>query len=85
MLWVSFYADYFDDTDLALEALRRGYVDLAGTNVGMMWSPYRNPVRADPRFKEILRDIGLVDYFRTSGNWADYCSPIPGGDDFECR
>ncbi len=41
-------------------------------------------LRADPRFKEIVRDVGLVDYWRASGNWGDYCKPV-GNDDFECH
>ena len=85
MLWLAAFADYFDDADLALAALRRSYVDFGGTNVGMIWRPYRNPLRHDARFKDILRDLGLVDYFRDSGNWGDYCRPISGGADFECN
>jgi TolB-like protein len=84
MLWLAGFADHFNDTDLALSALRRSYVDLGGTNIGMLWRPMRNPLRADPRFKDIVRDLGLVDYFRASGNWGDFCRPLPGGDDFEC-
>ena len=85
MLWLAAFADYFDDADLALAALRRSYVDLGGTNVGMLWRPYRNPLRHDPRFKDIVRDLGLVDYFRATGSWGDYCRPTPGGADFECH
>jgi TolB-like protein len=84
MLWLAAFADYFDDGDLALAALRRSYVDLGGTNIGMIWRPYRNPLRSDPRFKDILRDLGLVENFRESGNWGDYCRPLSGGADFEC-
>ncbi|HWN37163.1 MAG TPA: FlgO family outer membrane protein [Gammaproteobacteria bacterium] len=84
MLWLAGFADHFNDTDLALSALRRSYVDLGGTNIGMLWRPMSNPLRADPRFKDIVRDLGLVDYFRASGNWGDFCRPLPGGDDFEC-
>ena len=84
MLWLAAFADYFDDGDLALAALRRSYVDFGGTNVGMIWRPYRNPLRSDPRFKDILRDLGLVENFRESGNWGDYCRPLSGSADFEC-
>ena len=85
MLLVSFLADHFDDSDLTLAALRRAYVDLGGTNIGLMWRQYRSPVLSDPRFKDILRDLGLTDYFRASGSWNDFCRPLAGSDDFECR
>jgi len=86
MMWVAGFADHFGDSELALEALRRSYVDLGGTNIGMLWRPYHDKqLHNDPRFKEILRDLGLVDYFRASGNYGDFCAPIAGGADFECR
>jgi TolB-like protein len=84
MLTVSRMADYFGDKDLTLAALRRSYVDLRGTNIGILWRPYRSDVRSDARFKEILRDLGLVDYFRTSGKWGDFCRPL-SADEFECH
>jgi TolB-like protein len=71
------------DKDLALDALRRLFVDLHGGFTVALWSPDPN-MRADPRFKALLRDMGLVDYFRTSGQWGDFCKPI-GKDDFECH
>src|SRR5665213_2498843 len=72
------------DTDTALAAQRRTYVDLAGNNAGDLWFPIYKSMRSDPRFKKTLRDLGLVDYWRTSGNWGDYCKPV-GKDDFECH
>jgi hypothetical protein len=41
-------------------------------------------VRTDPRYKQILREMKLVDYFRSTGNWVDFCKPV-GADDFECH
>jgi adenylate cyclase len=86
MLWLAAYADHFGDSDLALAALRRSYVDFGGTNIGMLWRPYRDSqMHNRPGFKEILRDIGLVGYFRESGNYGDYCEPLAGSEDFACR
>jgi hypothetical protein len=32
----------------------------------------------------MLRDIGLVQYWRATGNWGDFCRAV-GAADFECR
>jgi hypothetical protein len=81
---IAAFAALLGDTDMALAAQRRTYVDLAGNNAGDLWFPIYESMRSDPRFKKILRDLGLVDYWRTSGNWGDYCKPV-GTDDFECH
>jgi TolB-like protein len=78
------YADHFGDRDVALEALRRQYIDHKSTYFSYLWDPFETQLRADPRFKQILRDMGLVDYFRASGKWNEFCKPV-GKDDFECR
>jgi TolB-like protein len=86
-LWMDYvakYADHYGDKDLALVALRRAYVDWRSGAVHNLWRPYETNLRTDPRFKEIVRNIGLVDYWRSSSNWGDYCKPV-GEDDFECQ
>jgi TolB-like protein/Tfp pilus assembly protein PilF len=78
------YADHFGDRDLGLAAYRRSYVELDNPNYIALWEPYETGLRSDPRFKDLLRDLGLVDYYRASGNWGDFCKPV-GKDDFECH
>jgi hypothetical protein len=39
-------------------------------------------VRQLPRFKEFMREISLVNYWKKFG-WPDLCRPV-GDDDFEC-
>jgi hypothetical protein len=46
------------------------------------WSPPYALLRKRDRFKILLRNAGLVDYWRTRG-WPDLCRPI-GADDFVC-
>jgi TolB-like protein len=83
MITVALYADHFGDKDIALAALRRAFVDHREIAFFLLWYPYETDLHADPRFKQILRDLGLVDYFRASGKWPDFCKPV-GKDDFEC-
>ncbi len=44
-----------------------------------IWLPYDPGMRTDARFKVLLRDLGLADYFRASGNWGDFCKPVGQG------
>ncbi len=69
--------------DLALAALRRAY-DRGSYDYFNLWFPSESGFRTDPKFKAMLRDFGLVDYWRSTGNWGDFCKPV-GADDFECH
>jgi TolB-like protein len=81
---IAMFADHFGDKDIALAALRGAFVDHREIAFPLLWYPYETDLHADPRFKQILRDLGLVDYFRASGKWPDICKPV-GKDDFECH
>jgi tetratricopeptide (TPR) repeat protein len=83
---VALWAAWFDDEELALDAMetmsRQGNIL---ENWGFaLWRPLFQEVRRTPRFKALLRDIGLVDYWRATGNWGDFCKPM-GKNDFECK
>jgi TolB-like protein/DNA-binding transcriptional ArsR family regulator len=82
---VAIWAAYFGETELALRLVREYLLD--GNNrylVFLVWRHIFKDVRRLPGFKQLLRDLGLVDYWRESGNWATLCRPL-GDDDFECR
>jgi hypothetical protein len=79
---IAFYASYFGDHALALDIFRELRKANAYTMVEM-WRPMHKPMRQLPGFKDLLRDMGLVDYWRATGNWGDYVHPV-GDDDFEC-
>lgn len=41
---------------------------------GILFRPALAPVRRDPRFIPLASRIGLVRYWRASGNWPDFCN-----------
>jgi adenylate cyclase len=77
------YAGHFGDVELALASLRRALADMHGGMVHVVWFPDLARTRRTEGFKILLRDIGLVDYWYTTGNWGDFCRPAGDGD-VEC-
>lgn len=80
---IAVWALYFGDPELALKI----YTEILETNFTsylVMWRPIYKEMRCLAGFKDVLRDLGLVEYWRSTGNWGDYCRPI-GDDDFECE
>jgi hypothetical protein len=80
--WVYFSGD----TDFVFDILARidSFTSIGRGRAlpGLIWNRTMSDLRQTPRFKELAREIGLVDYWREFG-WADNCRPI-GTDDFEC-
>jgi TolB-like protein/DNA-binding winged helix-turn-helix (wHTH) protein len=75
------WAAHYGDERLALELLSRS---LHGSTLHayIAWLPVFADVRRLPEFKQLVREIGLVDYWRATG-WPDVCRPA-GSDDFDC-
>ncbi len=84
MVQLAYYADRFGDRDTTFAALRWLVIDRHPLDVTVLWRDWHSGVRADPRFKELLRELKIADYYRASGNWGDFCKPTTG-DDFECH
>lgn len=81
---VAIWAAYWGETELALR-LTSEFL-LSGGNkllVFLLWRKIYEDVRALPAFKQLLIDLGLVEYWRKKGNWGMFCRPV-GDDDFEC-
>jgi len=81
---IAIYAGHYGDPDLVVTALRRALRDRNGLLHHALWFPDMVAARRTGAFKALVRDLGLVDYWRAAGDWGDFCRPL-GADDFECR
>jgi TolB-like protein len=78
---IAVWAASFGDPEFALDAVEKA-TNLQGVSADGLWFPAMKEVRQLPRFKEFVREIGLVDYWNEFG-WPDICRPLGNGD-FEC-
>jgi tetratricopeptide (TPR) repeat protein len=71
-------ATMLGDLNLAEEYLSRfGILD--------PWDSRHRELRKREGFKNWVRTNGMLDYWRASGNWSDFCRPLPETEnDFEC-
>jgi adenylate cyclase len=81
--WIAIWASYFEEHELALQ-VNREVIGSDSTTIWTIWRPIHKGMRQLPGFKDFVREIGLVDYWRTTGKWGDFCHPV-GEDDFECE
>jgi DNA-binding winged helix-turn-helix (wHTH) protein/TolB-like protein len=47
------------------------------SNIGFLFGPATSPLREDRRFVELARTLGLLDYWRATGRWPDFCGTEP--------
>ena len=73
------WAAYFGEPQLALDLLTQ--IASNRPNTFQLWQPVMSGVRKLPGFKNVVRQLGLVDYWRAYG-WPDFCRPA--GEDFAC-
>jgi TolB-like protein/class 3 adenylate cyclase len=78
--YLAHVASELGGAELALESLRKSELNDASAAI---FHPIHSSVRQLPAFKTYVREIGLYDYWRKSGNWGDFCRPV-GDDDFVC-
>ncbi len=83
LMMISAWAAYFDDPELAVDAMGRlpPFADNAFN--WAIWRPIQRDMWRLPEFKALVRQRRLDSYWRASGNWGDYCRP-QGEADFEC-
>jgi TolB-like protein/DNA-binding winged helix-turn-helix (wHTH) protein len=81
MIPVAIFASYLGDPALSLDALRA----LGSTqNLHTIWRPVLGEVRGQPEFVEYMRGLGLLDYWRASGDWGEFCRETKSGE-VTCR
>ncbi len=78
------FAAYLGEHELALRVLRRVAKGILGVQILSLWQPLYAEVRRLPGFKDLVRDLNLVTYWRATGEWGEFTRPL-GSDDFECR
>jgi tetratricopeptide (TPR) repeat protein len=79
-LWLAHYGD----DQGAAEALGRAVRLPDSDALEVLWASDLAGARRLPEFKEIVRELGYVDYWRESGKWPSLCRPLGQGGDFEC-
>lgn len=76
-VWASYYGEYA----LALQAFQAASESSTFLE-WLIWRPIHRPMRRLPGFKDLVTKLGLVEYWRTTEKWGEYCRPV--GKDFEC-
>ena len=71
------WAAWLGDAELALELTKKA------PDLWAFWMPHNAEMRRLPGFKNLVRDLGLVDYWREYG-WGDFCRPVDESN-FECE
>jgi adenylate cyclase len=71
-----------DDGTIAVPAFRRALLEFDFYAKFVLWWPSLRRARQTPEFRQLVRDLGVYDYWRASGNWGDFARPV-GDDDFE--
>jgi len=74
-------AVYFGDPEFALK-VKSEEVRVSTARMGALWYPVMSEIRQARGFKDLVKELNLVEYWRTHG-WADVCRPL-GDKDFEC-
>jgi DNA-binding winged helix-turn-helix (wHTH) protein/TolB-like protein len=69
--------------DDAFAAANRYTPSGCGCEHSILFFTLTAPMRRDSRFMQLAARLGLVDYWRTSGHWPDFCSEP--GLPYDCR
>jgi DNA-binding winged helix-turn-helix (wHTH) protein/TolB-like protein len=64
-------------------AVANSYTPRAAGDCGFLFFTLTAPLRRDPRFMQLAMRLGMVDYWRSSGHWPDFCADP--GLPYSCR
>jgi tetratricopeptide (TPR) repeat protein len=64
----------FNRIDYMLGFIARAPAETVAEKVYLLFRPALRPLREDPRFMAVAKRIGLTAYWRSSGEWPDFCS-----------
>lgn len=73
------YATIHGDDELALILLRQEFLRPGFGAYFLLWHPALKQVRSSGNFVDLITEIGLVDAWRETDRWGDYCRPGPAG------
>jgi TolB-like protein len=81
LLNIGWWSTYFDDPEFAMEAIEEA-IRINPENIYTFYFPLMKEFRQMPRFKELIKEVGLIDYWNQFG-WPDICHKLDTGD-FVC-
>lgn len=73
------YASIHGDDALAVDLLRDEYLPEGFGAYFLLWQPALRSVRQTRGFVDFLNELGLVDMWRQTGRWGDYCQDAGDG------
>jgi TolB-like protein len=79
---IAYWAAYFGDPELSMNAIEK-VINIDAENIKHFWQPLFKEVRQLPRFKKLIKKIGLVEVWEKFG-WPDMCHKLDNGD-FVCE
>jgi DNA-binding winged helix-turn-helix (wHTH) protein len=81
-VFLASWLDRYGDPARAADALYHHYMEQHRSMYAELWE-FSPAARSQRRFRQLMMDLGLIDYFRDTDVWNDYCQPL-GKDDFDC-
>jgi tetratricopeptide (TPR) repeat protein len=70
------FASHYGHPELAVDLLRLAFERPGGYAAAVLWYPAMAGARKTNEFEEFVTDVGLVKFWRESGQWPDACRPV---------